>query len=306
MSEPPAEQQEFVLSSTMESVAQVEAAAEQLAAEAGLDQDERDNVALAIREAAINAVLHGNDYDPAKRITVSLRNTGAELIFTITDQGNDLEAGFDPDSLSDPLAPEKLLRGCGRGILIIRCFMDEVSFRQLKPGTELTLVKHLIPGQKSIRCADEVSSEDRGVRQVEVSCGAVAGAETLQMLQPYFQKGGITVAHSITSREVDGVTVLDLNGRITLGEGSVRVREAIRDFISKGSKNILLNLGNIDYIDSSGLGELVSAYTTARNQAVALKLLNLTKKVHDLLQVTKLYTVFDIFDDEASAIASFK
>ena len=114
------------------------------------------------------------------------------------------------------------------------------------------------------------------------------------------------MALSIASREVDGVTVLDLSGRITLGEGSVQLRDAIRDLISKGTKNILLNLGDVNYIDSSGLGELVSAYTSARNQGAEVKLLNLTKKVHDLLQLTKLYTVFDVKDDEASAIASFK
>lgn len=114
------------------------------------------------------------------------------------------------------------------------------------------------------------------------------------------------MALTIASREVDGVTVLDLNGRITLGEGSVQLRDAIRDLISKGQTRILLNLGDVNYIDSSGLGELVSAYTTARNQGATLKLLRLTKKVHDLLQLTKLYTVFDISDDEASAIASFK
>jgi anti-sigma B factor antagonist len=114
------------------------------------------------------------------------------------------------------------------------------------------------------------------------------------------------VALSIASREVDGVTVLDLNGRITLGEGSVQLRDAIRDLIGKGQKSILLNLSEVNYIDSSGLGELVSAYTTARNQSAALKLLGLTKKVNDLLQLTKLYTVFDIYDDEASGIASYK
>jgi len=114
------------------------------------------------------------------------------------------------------------------------------------------------------------------------------------------------VALTIASREVDGVTVLDLGGRITLGEGSVQLRDAIRDLIGKGQKSILLNLGDVNYIDSSGLGELVSAYTTARNQEAKLKLLNLTKKVHDLLQLTKLYTVFDIYDDEASAIGSYK
>jgi anti-sigma B factor antagonist len=114
------------------------------------------------------------------------------------------------------------------------------------------------------------------------------------------------VALAIASREVDGVTVLDLSGRITLGEGSVQLRDAIRDLIGKGQRSILLDLGDVNYIDSSGLGELVSAYTSARNQGATLKLLKLTKKVHDLLQLTKLYTVFDIYDDEASAIASYK
>jgi anti-sigma B factor antagonist len=109
----------------------------------------------------------------------------------------------------------------------------------------------------------------------------------------------------LNTRQVDGVTILDLSGRITLGEGSVQLRDAIRDLLAKGQKHILLNLADVNYIDSSGIGELVSAYTTVRNQGGELKLLNLTKKVHDLLQITKLYTVFDIKDDEASAIASY-
>jgi anti-sigma B factor antagonist len=114
------------------------------------------------------------------------------------------------------------------------------------------------------------------------------------------------VALAIASRELDGVTILELSGRITLGEGSVQLRDAIRDLIAKGQRQILLDLGDVNYIDSSGLGELVSAYTTVKNQGAHLKLLKLTRKVHDLLQLTKLYTVFDIYDDEASAIASFK
>jgi anti-sigma B factor antagonist len=114
------------------------------------------------------------------------------------------------------------------------------------------------------------------------------------------------VALTIASREVAGVNILDLSGRITLGEGSVQLRDAVRGLIGQGKKKILLNLGDVNYIDSSGLGELVSAYTTAKNQQADVKLLNLTKKVHDLLQLTKLVTVFEIKDDEASAIASFK
>ena len=131
------------MNSTMESVAAVEAAAEKLASEAGLDEDERFHVMMAAREAAVNAVLHGNEYDPAKRIDASFENTGKTLVITIADQGK----GLDPETLPDPRAPENLLRGTGRGIFLIRAFMDEVHFRQLHPGTELTLVKHLAPAK---------------------------------------------------------------------------------------------------------------------------------------------------------------
>ena len=108
-----------------------------------------------------------------------------------------------------------------------------------------------------------------------------------------------------STRQVDGVTIVDLSGRITLGEGSVVLRDTIKDLLSKGQKKILLNLGDVSYIDSSGIGELVSAFTSVRNQGGELKLLHLTKKVHDLLQITKLYTVFDVKDDEAQAIGAF-
>jgi len=107
------------------------------------------------------------------------------------------------------------------------------------------------------------------------------------------------------TREVDGVTILDLSGKITLGEGSGTLRDEVRDLVAKGSKKILLNLADISYIDSSGLGELVSAFTAVKNAGGDLKLVNLTKKVSDLLVITKLATVFDAKDDEASAIASF-
>jgi len=113
------------------------------------------------------------------------------------------------------------------------------------------------------------------------------------------------VSMKASNRQLDGVTVVDMSGRITLGEGSVILRDTIRDLIGKGQKRILLNLGDVTYIDSSGIGELVSAFTAVRREGGELKLLNLTKKVHDLLQITKLYTVFDIKDDETAAIKSF-
>ncbi len=109
-----------------------------------------------------------------------------------------------------------------------------------------------------------------------------------------------------TVRQIDSVTVVDLSGRITLGEGCAQLRELIRNEVTKGNKHVLLNLADVTYIDSSGIGELVSAYTAVSNQGGQLKLLNLTKKVHDLLQITKLYTVFDVHDDEAKAVSSFQ
>jgi anti-sigma B factor antagonist len=109
----------------------------------------------------------------------------------------------------------------------------------------------------------------------------------------------------LSSRQVGDVTVVDAAGRITLGEGSSALRDTLRDMVAKGQKKILLNLSEVSYIDSSGIGELVSGFTTVTNQGGSLKLLGLTKRVKDLLQITKLYTVFDVHDDEASAVRSY-
>ena len=108
-----------------------------------------------------------------------------------------------------------------------------------------------------------------------------------------------------TPRETGGATVVDISGQITLGEGSAGLREMVRDLLTRGQKKIILNLGDVSYIDSSGIGELVSGYTTVKNQGGELKLLHLTRKVHDLLQITKLFTVFDVHTDERVALSSF-
>jgi len=109
----------------------------------------------------------------------------------------------------------------------------------------------------------------------------------------------------VTTRQVGDVSVVDVVGRITLGEGGSTLRETVRGLVSKGNKKVLLNLGEVSYIDSSGIGELVSAFTTVTNQGGVMKLLNLTKRVEGLLQITKLYTVFEVFDSEVSAMHSF-
>ena len=109
----------------------------------------------------------------------------------------------------------------------------------------------------------------------------------------------------LSIRQVGDVTVIDATGRITLGEGASTFRDTVRDLAAKGDKKILLNLSDVTYIDSSGIGELVSGFTTITNHGGVLKLLGLSKRVKDLLQITKLYTVFEVFDDESTAVRSF-
>ena len=109
----------------------------------------------------------------------------------------------------------------------------------------------------------------------------------------------------LSTRQVGDVTVVDVAGRITLGEGSSALRDTLRELVGKGQKKILLNLGDVSYIDSSGIGELVSGFTTVTNSGGQLKLLGLNKRVKDLLQITKLYTVFDVHEEEAAAVRSF-
>jgi anti-sigma B factor antagonist len=110
----------------------------------------------------------------------------------------------------------------------------------------------------------------------------------------------------LNARRLDDVVIMDLSGRITMGEGTLIVRERIKKLLDAGDSKFLLNLSDVDYIDSSGLGELVTSFTTVRNQGGQLKLLNLTRRVQDLLQITKLLTVFEVFDSESEALKSLK
>ena len=112
---------------------------------------------------------------------------------------------------------------------------------------------------------------------------------------------------NINERQAGDVTVLDMSGKITIGEGSVALRTAIRRLLEEGKKRILLNLAGVSYVDSSGIGELVSSYTAiGKEEGGQLKLLNLTQKIRDLLTITKLLTVFDVYESEAEALNSFK
>ena len=111
---------------------------------------------------------------------------------------------------------------------------------------------------------------------------------------------------NINQRQVDHITILDLNGRITIGEGSSQFRESVRRLMDQARNRVVLNFAEVNYVDSSGIGELVSAYTSLNNQGGQLKLLNLPKRIRDLLRITKLDTVFEIFEDEATALRSFQ
>jgi serine/threonine-protein kinase RsbW len=127
------------MESTLESVNKAEDMADQIALQAGFDEETRGGISMAVREAMINAVLHGNAYDPAKRVNLTFERKGRELIVTITDEGK----GFLPEEVPDPLAPENLLKQSGRGIFLMRAFMDEVRFRKPNSGTEITMIKRL-------------------------------------------------------------------------------------------------------------------------------------------------------------------
>ena len=137
----------YTLDSTLDSVNMVEQTAEQLAIKAGFSEEDLHKITMSVREAAVNAVLHGNAYDPGKKITVAYETTQDALAITISDEGK----GLDSASLPDPLAEENLLKTSGRGIFLIRSFMDEVKIRELHPGTEITLVKHMSAPETGVK-----------------------------------------------------------------------------------------------------------------------------------------------------------
>lgn len=134
----------YTLDSSLASINAAEETAQKVAAQAGFDDDESQKISMAVREAAVNAVLHGNAYDPKKKITLAFESTRKALVITITDQGK----GLDPNNIPDPLAPENLLKQSGRGIFLMRAFMDEVRIRPVdpssdQPGTEVTMIKNV-------------------------------------------------------------------------------------------------------------------------------------------------------------------
>lgn len=141
----------YTLDSTLETVDSAEQAASRIASEAGFDDDEVMRIAMAVREAAVNAVLHGNAYDPGKKVSLEFEQTGGNLVITIRDQGK----GLDLEKIPDPLAPENLLKTSGRGIFLIRSFMDEVHISPSQTGTEIKLVKHVHGPSEGVKEASQ-------------------------------------------------------------------------------------------------------------------------------------------------------
>jgi serine/threonine-protein kinase RsbW len=139
----------YTLDSTLESVNMAEQKALEIASRWGFEEDAQHHIAMAVREAAVNAVLHGNAYDPNKKFFIAYTMTPESLVITVTDQGK----GLDPHSIPDPLAPENLMKASGRGIFLIRSFMDEVKIKNLDPGTEITLIKHV--GHEAAKSKEE-------------------------------------------------------------------------------------------------------------------------------------------------------
>ena len=129
----------YTLDSTLETVDNAEQTATRIASESGFGEDEVMQIAMAVREAAVNAVLHGNAYDPEKKVELEFERTPRDLVITIRDQGK----GLDLARIPDPLAPENLLKTSGRGIFLIRSFMDEVEIHPSQAGTEIKLIKHV-------------------------------------------------------------------------------------------------------------------------------------------------------------------
>ena len=177
----------YTLDSTLDTVNSAEEAASQIATEAGFGDEEVMKIAMAVREAAVNAVLHGNAYDPGKKVTIDFERTAQDLVITIRDQGR----GLDLAKVPDPLAPENLLKTSGRGIFLIRSFMDEVANQPVRDGHR----------------NQTYQARPRHCRG---------------------RQGGFPVSMKTSTRQVDGVTIVDCSGRITLGEGSVVLRDTVR------------------------------------------------------------------------------
>ncbi|MCX5214211.1 anti-sigma factor antagonist [Kitasatospora sp. NBC_00240] len=232
-----------------------------------LAPDAHHQVITAVLEAVSNAVRHGRRSGGLGSVLLEAEVADGHVVVTVTDDG----PGFDPGACPDPRTPERLLLPGGRGVFLMHHLMDGVDFA-FPPdgGTRVTLRKSILATHGS----------DGGTSEGE----------------PLMQ---------ISTRKSGDVTVLDFKGRITIGVGDVALRSAVREALESGATKILLNLADVTAIDSSGVGELVSCYTTTNHRGAKLALLNLPPKVQDILYITQLISVFNVYDNEDEAVQGF-
>ncbi|MBI4161440.1 MAG: anti-sigma factor antagonist [Acidobacteria bacterium] len=263
------------LESKVEYIDFVHAMTEKLARMAGLNRDRSFQTGLAVREGLINAIRHGNRGDPGKKVIVAFLLRPGTFCIRIRDQGD----GFDFGRPPNPLDPENLYLANGRGIFLMRHFAEEVRFRRPEDGgTEVELIQRM--GR---------SRSTGGARRAPVATELSEGGEGMKA----------------SVRKIGDVYVLDLAGKITIGAGDLILREAVNALLEEGHRNIVLNLERVSYMDSAGIGELVACRKRAKDHRGGVKLLNPSGKVSDLLHLTKLEEIFEIFNSEERALASF-
>jgi serine/threonine-protein kinase RsbW len=267
------------LESKIEYIDFVHSMTEKLATMAGMPKDRSFQTGLAVREALINAIRHGNSNDPKKKVAVQFVMEAGWFATRIQDQGE----GFDFDMAPNPLDPDNLFLSNGRGIFLMRSFAEQVNFRRLETGgTEVEII------QKLARARSKQAAGKDSPKTQEI---------------PGLEGGGDGMKASV--RKIGNVCVLDLAGKITIGAGDLILREAVNALLEEGSHLIVINLEQVSYMDSAGIGELVACRKRATDLQGGVRLLNPSGKVSDLLHLTKLEEIFDIFSNEEQALANF-
>jgi anti-sigma B factor antagonist len=224
---------------------------------------------VAVREAVANAIVHGNGEDPGKQVGVAVELGGGRLVVRVHDEG----AGWDGAWLADPRDASRRLEPRGRGVFLMRHFMDEVVHdRRAGGGTTVTM---------STRLHERVKPPRVGTEQLPREPRTV-----------------------IEARQRDDVRVFEPTGKITIGAGAVALREAVLAALDGGERKIVLDMGRVTTVDSSGIGALVSAYSSAANAGARLALCRVPPKVLEILHVTQLIGVFELFDGEREALAA--
>lgn len=233
----------------------------------GVDDEACWRTEVAVREAVANAIVHGNGEDPRKQVGVAVELGGGRLVVRVHDEG----PGWDGKRLADPRDSTRRLEPRGRGVFLMRHFMDEVVHdRRAGGGTTVTMSTRLPDPTRPPRGAYE----------------------------PEPREAGMTLA----ARQRDDIHVFDAAGKITIGAGAVRLREGVLTALEAGARKLVLDMARVTTVDSSGIGALVSAYSATADCGGRLALCRLPPKVLEILQVTQLIGVFEVYASEREAL----